>query len=54
MNEEERKQLEELGVSIESVQIYRYKEHKYQNLSDAKAYATLDRAREAKGGTAKK
>lgn len=35
----------ELGITSESVEIYRYKTHKYQSLSDALKYAEIDAAR---------
>ncbi|MDA0978649.1 MAG: hypothetical protein O3B72_08835 [Proteobacteria bacterium] len=32
----------ELGITCETVEFYRYKQHRYQKLSDALKYAEID------------
>lgn len=49
-HETEEEVMRELGITSDLVVIYKYKDHKYQKLSDAMHYAEIDRMKEKTTG----
>lgn len=47
---EQREQMEMYGITMEQTTVFRYKDYKYDNLSQALDFARLDRARQKAAG----
>ena len=45
MNDKDKGLIDQYGITCESKIIYRYKEHRYENIKDAVNYAKLDTAK---------
>jgi hypothetical protein len=45
MNEQDKKLMAEYGITSTVKKVYRYKEHRYDRLSDALSYARIDTKR---------
>jgi hypothetical protein len=54
MTDEEQKQMDRYGITMETKPVYRYKTYKYDHLADALNFAAIDSAGKEDGGRPKR